>query len=270
MWAFYLLLILCGIALLRFFFPYLFLEILLPAVCWSFRHILKILRRAVVWVIQKVNVLWNSPDKILLWIFELPGKIFVGLVFLLETIIRKILKIPSGLKKLLTIILRPDSEEKEQKKDVLEDILNYIEGCRLGPPLSKLEIQHLFYIAYYQHYGHVAPDSVVDQALGAYVSRHDMDKLPFWVKSFIREYEEDQSLKTLKLPRWPKFRRVLVFNWRAKNPKEIVSISDFEALPWWMQTLTREHCVEKIDTICLIQDCFDKSVPKKEKVDIQN
>jgi len=255
--------------MLRYDFPDIYPEIFRPAAKKSVRFVWEMLGWAIPKVIRGAVVVWNNPDKILLFVFELPVKIFIGFVTLLVAIVKIVPKIPAFLKKALIFLWRPNSEEKAQKKDVLQDIRNYIRGCGLGSPFSELEIQHLFYIAFFQHYGRAAIDnndvSAVDKALGAYISRQE---LPFWIKSFIRRYEDDRSLKTLDLPLWPKIRRSIVDNWLEKNPRTIVTVDDFEALPWWMKTLTRGYCREKVNTLRLIKHCFKRSVPEQQREDI--
>jgi len=260
MWTFYFFFALYSIVVLRFFFPDLYSEVLLPVARWSLWHVKEKFRRAVPWVIQKSIVLWNSPGKILIFIFiDFPTKILIGIVSVLS-------KIPLGIKKLLTVIWQPDSEEKEQKKDVLEEIRNYIQGCGLGPPFSKMEIKHLFYIGHYHHFERPALPGIIEEALGAYIIRQE---LPYWMKLFVEQYKNDRSLETLCLPLRPKIRYSMVINWLKKNPRKISTVDDFKKLPWWMQALTHGYCREKVDTICLMERCFKKAVPEKKETGIQ-
>lgn len=265
MWSFYTLLTLVVIFWIRYAFPDVYPKILRPVL----KRGLRFMRRASLWAIRKVIrvaiVVWNSPHKILLFIFELPAKIFVGFVTLLEVIVRTIPKIPSIIRKILTFLWRPDLEEKEDKEDLLEDMLSKIQGYQFGPPLSKLEIHHLFYIGYYNYFNRVAPSDDIDKALGAYTIRKE---LPFWMKSFVEQYKNDQSFEGMNLPLRPEIRRSIISNWFKKNPRTVRTIDDFEALPWWMKTLTSGYCREKITTIRLIESYFKISIPPQQRTDI--
>lgn len=248
--------------------PDLYPRVLRPVLKKGLYFVRKVLKWASEKVVRAAIVMWNSPDKILLFIPWLLGRIFVGLVTFLEIIVRAVPKIPSFIIKALTFLWRPDSEEKNREEDLLEDMLSKIQGYQFGPPLSELELHHLFYIGYYNYYSQVAPHGVVEKALGAYIIRQDMKELPFWMKSFVRQYKSDRSLEQMALPFRPKIRRSLVSNWFKKNPRAVCTIDDFEALPWQIRALTNGYCREKIHTIRLIEHYFKISIPPQQRTDI--